>query len=67
MMASNGFGMGNILTERSNQQQEKLFYAKLSGFPTGKQLNIGPNNLCVIGQKVEEISVFGNTVGIQVS
>lgn len=52
--ASNGFGPVNILTERCNQQQqEKLFYAKLAGFPTAKPVNIGLNNLCVIGQKVE--------------
>ena len=50
MLPSSGFG--NILTERNNQQQEKLLYTKLSGFPGGKPLNIGPNNLCVIGQKV---------------
>lgn len=58
---------GNVLTERNGQQQNPLISSKLTGFPLTKPMNLGPNNLCVIGQKVEEISVFGTTVGIQVS
>jgi hypothetical protein len=45
--------MGNILTERCNQQQDKFLYSKLGGPYGGKPFNVGPNNLCVIGQKVE--------------
>ncbi len=46
---------------------EKSLYTKLGGMPMTKPPNIGSNNLCVIGQKVEEISVFGTSVGIQVA
>lgn len=60
-------GLGNVLTERNGQHQNPLISSKLTGVPLTKPINFGPNNLCVIGQKVEEISVFGSTVGIQVS
>lgn len=65
LLSSNGFG--NVLTERNCQQQNPLISSKLTGLPLTKAKNIGPNNLCIIGQKVEEISVFGTSVGIQVS
>lgn len=57
--SSNGFG--TVLTERNNQQ---LIQKKLNGIV--KEPPSLVNNLCVIGQKVEQISIFGNTVGIQV-
>jgi len=65
LLTSNGFG--NVLTERNGQNPNPLISSKLTGLPLTKPINLGPNNLCVIGQKVEEISVFGTTVGIQVS
>lgn len=42
-----------------------MIYSKLAGFSVAKPFM--PSNLCVIGQKVEEISVYGTTVGVQVS
>lgn len=42
-----------------------MIYSKLAGFSVPQPFI--PNNLCIIGQKVEEISIYGTTVGIQVS
>ena len=46
----------NVLTERNHNRR-----------PKSKQSLIPVNNLCVVGQKVEEISIYGNTVGTQAS
>lgn len=46
-------GYESILTERKNQPQaQQLIYNKLGGLPM-KQVNMAPNNLMVVGHKVE--------------
>ena len=49
-----------VLTER-NQMTVKLGMTKQLPLP------ITINSLCVIGQKVDEIQIYGNNVGIQVT
>jgi hypothetical protein len=63
VLSSRGFADNNVMMERNTPQQ--MIYSKLAGFSVAKPFM--PNNLCVIGLKVEEISVYGTTVGVQVS
>lgn len=50
LWSENGFG--HVLTERNGQQPISLIASKFSGFPVTKAIHLGPNKLCVIGQKV---------------